>query len=74
MRNYRVPVGMSEEEQAKAQEYFDKNKKVVKKWYQFWKKSNKMHEMYSSNDHSKVIYLMSPENNFITFYDIGTEL
>lgn len=42
MRNYKVPVGMSEEEMAKAQEYFDKNKKVEKKWYQVWKKKNKM--------------------------------
>jgi hypothetical protein len=42
MRDYKVPVGMSEDEMAKATEYFDKNKKVDKKWYQVWKKKNKM--------------------------------
>ena len=58
----------------RATEFFNKNEKNKVKWYELWKKKPKLSTMYSDNNHSQVIYLMSPENNFITFYDIGTDL
>ena len=41
-------------------------------WYKFWAKSKK-HDYFSDNKHSKVIYLMGPDNKFLQFFDIDTE-
>ena len=64
MRAYKVPVGLSPEEQERANEYFDRKQQENKKWYQVFKKKEKLN-MLSDNNHSKVIYLMGPDNQFL---------
>ena len=61
MRNYKVPVGLSPEEQERANAYFERQQKKDRKWYQIFKKKEKL-TMMSDNNHSKVIYLMGPDN------------
>ena len=64
MRAYKVPVGLSPEEQERANEYFDRKQNENKKWYQKFKKNKKL-DLLSDNNHSKVIYLMGPDNQFL---------
>jgi len=64
MRDYHVPVGLSEEETARVDEYFER-KQNDRKWYQIWKRKKKLGPMESDNRHSKVIYLMGPDNKFL---------
>lgn len=64
MRNYRVPVGLTPEEQEKATEFFNKKQKKESSWMNFGKKK-KMQALYSDNKNSKVIYLMGPDNKFL---------
>jgi hypothetical protein len=49
----------------KAKIYFDKKHNDNVKWYQVWKRSKKLDEMYYDNKHSDVIYLMSSDNKFL---------
>ena len=65
MRNYKVPIGMTQEEMDKAKMYFDKKNNDNVKWYQIWKTKKKLDEMYFDNKHSDVIYLMSSDNKFL---------
>ena len=51
LKGFKVPVGLNEEETKQFEEYFSKNKS----WFR-----SKQEDIY--NDHSKVIYLMSPDN------------
>lgn len=61
MRAYKVPVGLNAEEQVRANEFFDRKQKD-KKWYEtIFRKKQKLN-MLSDNNHSKVIYLMGPDN------------
>ena len=63
MRNYRVPVGLTEEEQEKVVQFFNKKKEQAK-WYEFAKKKPKM-DLHYDNKNSRVIYLMGPDNSFL---------
>lgn len=71
MRNYRVPVGLTPEEQEKATEFFNKKQKK-EPWYSFNRKQ-KMQPLYADNKNSKVIYLMGPDNQFLQFYDLDID-
>ena len=73
MRNFHVPVGLSPEEQERALAYFEKQKKEDKSWFNFIFQRKKVQNLYFDNDHSRAIYLMSPENQFLQFYDIDVE-
>ena len=71
MRNYRVPVGLTEEEQEKAMQFFNKKKEQVK-WYQFNRKKEKL-DLHYDNKNSRVIYLMGPDNSFLQFYNLDID-
>ena len=74
MRDYHVPVGLNEEEAARANEYFEKKQKSDKKWYQVWKRKKSLGSLQADNLNSKVIYLMGPDNKFLQFYRLDIEL
>ena len=58
MRNYKVPIGMTEEERKAALAIFAK-KKGERKWYEIWKPKTLTPDLFDENQHSNVIYLMS---------------
>jgi hypothetical protein len=63
MRNFKVPVGMTQQEIDKATAYFEQKQNKEKKW---WQRKKKMQiDPSLSNKNSKVIYLMGPENQFL---------
>lgn len=59
LRLFKVPAGLSDEENEHFKEYYSQNKP----WFFSKKEDDSI-----LNDHSKVMYLMSPENQFMSFF------
>ncbi len=62
LKMFKVPVGLSDEETEHFKEFYNQNKS----WFGRRKEDDSI-----VNDHSKVIYLMSPENQFMNFYKLN---
>lgn len=71
-KNYKVPIDFTAEEIERVNAYFEKKHKKDTKWYQFWKSKRTYSQLYDTK-HSRVIYLMGPDNKFLQFYDIDIE-
>ena len=67
-----MPIDFTPDEIEKVNEYFEKAHKKDKKWFEFWKKKKTYNQVYDTK-HSRVIYLMGPDNKFIQFYSIDIE-
>ena len=72
-----MPVGLNDEEVEKLNEYFVTEAEKAKSaswisWFtsQFTTSEKTMNEAASGllNDHSKAMFLMAPDNKFLTFY------
>lgn len=72
LKKYKVPIEFTPEEIERANQYFEKRHAKDTKWYQFWKRKKKYAQEYDTK-HSRVIYLMGPDNKFLQFYDIDIE-
>ena len=72
MRNFKVSVGLTPEEQEVAKAFFAQKQEKEKKWYHVFKRQKSL-ELSDQNESSRVIYLMSQDNQFLQFYDIGTD-
>lgn len=60
---------MNEEEKEIFREYFDKANGLKKK--RFWNRKKKFNPIDGIlNDHSRVFYLMAPDNKFLAFYSL----
>ena len=83
LRQFKVPVGLNEEEQRQMQEFFRQRdarnsatffKRIYYK-FAFWSEDRVFNSMDEAaegflNDHSRAMYLMAPDNKFITFYPL----
>jgi hypothetical protein len=76
LRKFKVPVGLNEVERQLIVDYFDeKDKKKKKGWFSGFRRKQEFDPNDGLlNDHSKVFYLMGPDNKFLAFYrlDIDT--
>ncbi len=75
LRKFKVPVGLNEQEREAIKAYF--TQKDEKKGF-FRRKFGKKQSSFDAaegmmNDHSRVFYLMSPENRFLGFYNLDLE-
>lgn len=78
LRIFKVPVGLNEEEREKIKDYFDKKKNGEKEGrfskLKFWKRKQAFDPNEGMmNDHSRVFYLMSPDNRFLAFYQLDLD-
>lgn len=69
LKKFRVPVGLNEQETKEFEEYFD-DKRKKKKSFSGRLFSKTQDPGAYLNDHSKVMYLMAPDNNFLAFYNL----
>ena len=61
LREFKVPVGLSDQEKAKFSKYYETEDK--KRWFAWLRKGRRSEDDDSLlNDHSKCVYLMGPEN------------
>ena len=75
LKNFKVPVGINDEEKAKIQAFFAQrdaknNSNIFKRIYSklaFWSEDKMFNSM---GDHSSAIYLMAPDNKFLAFYPL----
>jgi len=73
LKAYKVPVGVNNDEAEKIKYYFAEQKvKEKKSRWAFWKKSKNLDDAANgfSNDHSRAVYLMGPDNKFLAFYSL----
>lgn len=69
LRKYKVPAGLNESEREIFTEYFEN--KDGKKKRRFWNRKQKENPIDGLlNDHSRVFYLMAPDNKFLAFYSL----
>lgn len=76
LRKYKVPIGLNEQEREAIKDYFEESKK--KKGFfdklKFWKSTPEFDSTEGMmNDHSKVFYLMGPDNKFLGFYRLDID-
>eukprot|EP00347_Sterkiella_histriomuscorum_P014437 403360864 len=69
LSKFKVPVGLSQEEAQKVNEFFQQ-KQEKEGWLQRIFGGSKKYQATESilNDHSQVFYLMGPDNQFLGFY------
>lgn len=72
LKNYKVPIDFAPEEIERVNAYFEKAHQKDTKWYQFWRKKKTYSQDFDTR-HSRVIYLMGPDNKFLQFYDIDVD-
>jgi cytochrome oxidase Cu insertion factor (SCO1/SenC/PrrC family) len=75
LKKFRVPVGLTDEEEAKAREFFKKqgdDAGLLGK-LAFWRQDNSLDSAADGylNDHSRAIYLMAADNKFLTFFPLS---
>jgi len=76
LRKYKVPAGLTEYERETVKQYFDEKIKKTGRLekLKFWKKKNEFDPLEGMmNDHSKVFYLMAPDNKFLAFYKLDID-
>ena len=76
LRQYKVPVGLNESERETIKEYFDKKnaqKGFIRRIFSRRKRSEFDELEGMMNDHSRVFYLMAPDNKFLAFYPIDID-
>ena len=71
LRKFKVPVGLTPEEVEKLNEYFASGQIDKRKWYQkLYKKKDQGVDIYTDHEHSRVIYLMDPDNSFLQMFPL----
>ena len=74
-KKFKVPVGVNDHEKEMMEKYFEENKTLWERIFGSKKKSVLEAADGVLNQHSKVIYLIAPDNKFINMYklDISEE-
>lgn len=70
LKKFRVPVGLSDQESKEFESYFETQRKQKSGFFKRWFSREQDASLGYLNDHSKCMYLMTPDNNFITFYSL----
>ena len=74
LSQFKVPVGVNPEEVASTRQFFqDENKGFLSYFSWMWKPRTKSLDDAAEgylNDHSRVIYLIAPDNKFLAFYSL----
>lgn len=74
LRDYKVPVGMNGDERELIKDYFDEKNENKKKKKRFWNRKEEYDTIGGMiNDHSRVFYLMAPDNKFLAFYSLDID-
>jgi cytochrome oxidase Cu insertion factor (SCO1/SenC/PrrC family) len=66
LKAFKVPVGVSDEEVEEIKKFFAKKQGFIERWLH---RTTDAAEGYT-NDHSRAMYLMAPDNNYVAFYSL----